>query len=168
MTDKEQDILTTRLALGIDVAVVVLLQAHGCVVEQGDSCLWLTYPAGTTRVEMYPRVHAPRYVVTLPDGYQLEEHADVRSSYSMLYYQPPEEKRHPVRFETIFRYRPGQRVRLLVGPLRGQIRDVQTRQHHAGLDAPPRYLIAGDWYEEQDLVPAEDAPGVDGGEESGQ
>ena len=165
MTYKEHNILVTKLALGINVDVVVLLQDHGCIVEQGDSCLWLTYPVGTTRIEIYPRVHAPRYSVALPDGYRLEEHGDISSGLSLVYYQPPETPRRPLHLETVFRYTQGQRVRVLIGPLRGQIMEVQARQHHTGLERPPRYLIAGDWYEEQDLV-AEDTPAVGEGEES--
>ena len=152
----QKDVLISKLALGIDVEVVALLQAHGCVLEQGDGCLWLTYPPGTIQVEIYPRVHAPRYMVTLPDGYQLEEHGDISSGLRLLYYQPSEGPRAPLRLETVFRYRQGQWVRVLVGPQQGVVAQIQSRQQYAGLERPPRYSLAGAWYEEQDLALAEE------------
>ena len=155
MKEQQQQAITTQLALGIDAEVVALLQAHGCLLEQCNTCLWVTYPLGTRREEIYPRVHTPRYLVTLPDGYQVAEHGDISSGLYLLYYQPPDTPRHPLHLETAFRFKQGQRVRVLVGPEQGRMLQVQGRQLHTGLECPPRYRLEGDWYEEQDLAPVE-------------
>lgn len=158
---------TTKLALGIDREVAALLQAHGCLLEESNTCLWLTYPAGTTYEELYPRVHTTRYLVTLPDGYCLEVQTLVGSDCSIVYYQPPEtEQRRPFHLEACFLYAPQQPVRLLAGPLKGLIFHVEARRPAGGSHEGPRYLICGFWYHEHELAPVDGA--ASGQAEDGQ
>lgn len=54
--------------------VRLFLQQHGCIftlTSQREA--HLTYPAGSTRQELYPRTAECRYRVLLPDGIELRE-----------------------------------------------------------------------------------------------
>ena len=49
------------------------LEQHGCTVEASGEIWTITFPAGTTRQEIFPRAMEMRCEISLPDGYQLFE-----------------------------------------------------------------------------------------------
>src|ERR1700730_16470202 len=57
----------------MDVISQIFLE-HGGTVEDIDEMLFLAhFPAGTTRAELYPRLHSMRYEITFPDGFVIQE-----------------------------------------------------------------------------------------------
>jgi hypothetical protein len=61
------------------------MREHGCeVVENSDYCV-VTFPEGTTRAEIFPRLYNERYQITLPDGFQIREMYDRCKEYSLLF-----------------------------------------------------------------------------------
>jgi len=57
----------------MDVICKLFLE-HGGTIEDLDGTSFLAYfPAGTTRVELYPRLHSMRYEITFPDGFAIQE-----------------------------------------------------------------------------------------------
>ena len=49
------------------------LQAHGCTIHIYSTNVVVSYPAGATSREIYPRTGYSRHIITLPDGIQLQE-----------------------------------------------------------------------------------------------
>jgi hypothetical protein len=62
-----------------------VLREHGCViVEDGEHCV-VTFPEGTMRREVLPRLYNERYMITLPDGFQVREMYDRCQEYSLFF-----------------------------------------------------------------------------------
>lgn len=65
--------------------VARIIRQHGCeIVEHTDYCV-VTFPRGTTRAEIFPRLYNERYQVTLPDGFQLRQMCDRCNEQSLLF-----------------------------------------------------------------------------------
>jgi hypothetical protein len=47
------------------------LSAHSCTLDVGCESILLTFPPGTTKQELYPRINDTRYRVTFPDGWEI-------------------------------------------------------------------------------------------------
>ncbi len=68
----------------IDAAKEIIRQ-HSCeVVEYPDHCMG-TFPEGTIRTELLPRLRDERFEITLPDGFQLIELCDRWRERSLLF-----------------------------------------------------------------------------------
>lgn len=64
------------------------MRDHGCeVVEYADHCI-VTFPEGTMRMEIFPRLYNERYQIMLPDGFQMREMYDRCQEYSLLFLLP--------------------------------------------------------------------------------
>ncbi|GCE14595.1 hypothetical protein [Tengunoibacter tsumagoiensis] len=64
--------------------VRVLLELHGCTfINEGSSCL-IEFPTMTIKQEIWPRALCVRYLITLPDGYQIMEEQPPGEGYSSL------------------------------------------------------------------------------------
>ena len=62
-----------------------VIQEHGCeIVEYADHCV-VTFPEGTMREEIFPRMYNARYTITLPDGIQMREMYDRWQENSLLF-----------------------------------------------------------------------------------
>jgi hypothetical protein len=62
-----------------------IIKEHGCaIVEYADYCV-VTFPEGTTRMEIFPRLYNERYQITLPDGFQIREMFDRCQEQSLLF-----------------------------------------------------------------------------------
>jgi hypothetical protein len=62
-----------------------VIREHGCeIVEDADYCM-VTFPEGTLRVEIFPRLYNERYTITLPDGVQMREMYDRCQEKSLLF-----------------------------------------------------------------------------------
>lgn len=62
-----------------------IIREHGCeIVEHADYCV-VTFPQGTTRTEIFPRLYNERYQVTLPDGFQMREMYDRCEEQTLLF-----------------------------------------------------------------------------------
>ena len=76
-----------RTPLVIDEAKKTM-RDHGCeVVEYADYCV-VTFPEGTMRMEIFPRLYNERYQIALPDGFQIREMYDRCQKYSLLFLLP--------------------------------------------------------------------------------
>ena len=61
------------------------MREHGCViVEDGEHCV-VIFPEGTMRREVFPRLYNGRYIITLPDGFQMREVYERCQEYSLLF-----------------------------------------------------------------------------------
>ena len=59
---------------------------HGCMLdENSDECI-VSFPEGTTRTEILPRMMTEQYRITFPDGYKLQEVYDKHREISILLY----------------------------------------------------------------------------------
>jgi hypothetical protein len=62
-----------------------IIKEHGCaIVEYADYCV-VTFPEGTTRMEILPRLYNERYQITLPDGFQIRQMYDRCQEQSLLF-----------------------------------------------------------------------------------
>ncbi len=62
-----------------------IIKQHGCeVVEYPDHCV-VTFPEGTMRMEILPRLSNERYEITLPDGFRMIEMDDRWQEHSLLF-----------------------------------------------------------------------------------
>jgi hypothetical protein len=65
--------------------VAAVFEVHGCeIVEYAGYCV-VTFPEGTTRTEIFPRLYNVRYQITLPDGFQVREIYDRCREQSLLF-----------------------------------------------------------------------------------
>ena len=63
-----------------------IIVRHGCTLdENADECI-VSFPEGTTRTEIFPRVMTERYRITFSDGYTLQEVYDKYREISILLY----------------------------------------------------------------------------------
>ena len=63
-----------------------IIVRHGCTLdENADECI-VSFPEGTTRTEIFPRVMTERYRITFSDGYKLQEVYDKYREISILLY----------------------------------------------------------------------------------
>jgi len=53
-------------------------------VEDADHCV-VTFPEGTKRAEIFPRMYNERHTITLPDGMQMREIYDRRQEKNLLF-----------------------------------------------------------------------------------
>lgn len=53
--------------------VRALLEQHGVRIEEKQTSCIIHLPPGSTKTEIYPRIHDSRYRVDLPDGFQFYE-----------------------------------------------------------------------------------------------
>ena len=76
-----------KTPLMIDEAKKVMRE-HGCeIVEYTDHCV-VSFPEGTMRTEIFPRLYNERYQITLPNGFQIREMYDRCQEYSLLFLLP--------------------------------------------------------------------------------
>jgi len=62
-----------------------IIKLHGCeVCEYSDQCV-VTFPEGTMRREIFPRLPCERFEITLPDGFQMVEIVDRWQEHSLLF-----------------------------------------------------------------------------------
>ncbi|MFL5705219.1 MAG: hypothetical protein ACJ8AG_20650 [Ktedonobacteraceae bacterium] len=62
-----------------------VIRRYGCeIVEYADHCI-VTFPEGTIREEIFPRMYNARYTITLPDGVQMREMYDRCQEKSLLF-----------------------------------------------------------------------------------
>jgi hypothetical protein len=62
-----------------------VIRRYGCeIVEYADHCI-VTFPEGTMREEIFPRLYNARYTITLPDGVQMREMYDRCQDKSLLF-----------------------------------------------------------------------------------
>ncbi len=62
-----------------------MLKQHGCeVVEHSNHCV-VTFPEGTMRMEILPRLSNERSEITLPDGFRMVEMDDRWREHSLLF-----------------------------------------------------------------------------------
>jgi hypothetical protein len=57
----------------LDQGLEILLKEHGCTIEVDDKRYIVTYPPGTIKQQIFPRVHECRYRLTLPDNFEIRE-----------------------------------------------------------------------------------------------
>jgi len=63
-----------------------IIVRHGCTLdENADECM-VSFPEGTTRTEILPRMMTERYRITFPDSYKLQEVYDKYREISILLY----------------------------------------------------------------------------------
>jgi|SRR6266536_3255089 len=63
-----------------------IIVRHGCTLdENADECM-VSFPEGTTRTEILPRMMTERYCITFPDNYELQEVYDKYREISVLLY----------------------------------------------------------------------------------
>lgn len=59
---------------------------HGCTLEENpDECI-VSFPEGTTRTEIFPRMMTERYHIMLPNGYKLQQVYDRFREINILFY----------------------------------------------------------------------------------
>ncbi|MFL5628696.1 MAG: hypothetical protein ACJ788_24205 [Ktedonobacteraceae bacterium] len=62
-----------------------VIRGYGCeIVEYADHCI-VTFPEGTMREEIFPRMYNARYTITLPDGVHIREMYDRCQEKSLLF-----------------------------------------------------------------------------------
>ncbi len=62
-----------------------IIKQHGCeIFERSDHCV-VTFPEGTMRMEILPRLSNERYEITLPDGFRMVEMDDRWRRQSLLF-----------------------------------------------------------------------------------
>ncbi len=59
---------------------------HGCTLEENPNECNISFPEGTTRTEIFPRMMSERYHITFPDSYRLHEVYDKYREISILLY----------------------------------------------------------------------------------
>lgn len=59
---------------------------HGCTLNEHTHECMVSFPEGTTRTEIFPRMMTARYHITLPDSYKLHENYDKYREISILFY----------------------------------------------------------------------------------
>ena len=65
-----------------------MIKQHGCeIVAHADYCV-VTFPEGTRRAEIFPRLSHERYTLMLPDGFQIREMFDSCQEQSLLFLLP--------------------------------------------------------------------------------
>ena len=63
-----------------------IIVRHGCTLDENtDECI-VSFPEGTTRTEILPRLMTERYRITFPDNYELQENYDKYREISILLY----------------------------------------------------------------------------------
>ncbi len=86
---REQHVTTLKTLLFSCEFIPVLqeiFRLHGGLLEvSGEYCV-ATFPAGTRKVELLPRVRKPRYWITFSDGYLIYEVYNICSQLSHLYF----------------------------------------------------------------------------------
>ncbi len=65
-----------------------MIKQHGCEVYEYPNHCVVTFPEGTRRSEMFPRLPCERYEITLPDGFQMVEMDDRWREHSLLFLLP--------------------------------------------------------------------------------
>jgi len=76
---------TNSKHLFLEVARKIIVR-HGCTLdENADECM-VSFPEGTTRTEILPRMMTERYCITFPDNYELQEVYDKYREISVLLY----------------------------------------------------------------------------------
>jgi hypothetical protein len=63
-----------------------IMLRHGCSLDEYPHECTVSFPEGTTRTEIFPRMMSERYHITLPDSYQLHEIYDKYREISILLY----------------------------------------------------------------------------------
>ena len=54
----------------LDAAAIAALLKHGCFIDLYDVHSEITFPEGTVKEEVWPRVGGGAYNLVLPDGYE--------------------------------------------------------------------------------------------------
>ena len=63
-----------------------IIVRHGCTLDENIDEGMMSFPEGTTRTELLPRMMTERYHITFPDGYKLQEVYDKYREISILLY----------------------------------------------------------------------------------
>jgi hypothetical protein len=63
-----------------------IIEKHGCTLDENTHECIVSFPEGTTRAEIFPRVMTERYRITFPDNYKLQEVYDKYREISILLY----------------------------------------------------------------------------------
>ncbi|MGB8343550.1 MAG: hypothetical protein WCD86_01635 [Ktedonobacteraceae bacterium] len=91
-TSSEQPLASVPLRVITSPAMpreaVVTMKKHGCVFERREADLIITFPPGTTRTEIWPRVWSERYTLCLPDGYCVRQVVMRSERQSLICYTP--------------------------------------------------------------------------------
>ena len=70
-----------------------LLEKNGCrIITTGEHTDIVTYPEGTQRKEIYPRISEPRYLITFLNGFKLREAAPIGKDYMGLFVDDEQDK----------------------------------------------------------------------------
>ncbi len=64
-------VITPPLRPGFFEPVKRIMEAHGGRLEASAERMVVYFPAGTCRVERWPRVLSTRYLIMFPDGYKI-------------------------------------------------------------------------------------------------
>lgn len=71
----------------VEEAIGIMVK-HGCTLEEHPNKCIVFFPEGTTKTEIYPRTMQSRYLIMLPDGYELLEMYDRYREVSLFAYRP--------------------------------------------------------------------------------
>jgi hypothetical protein len=63
-----------------------IMLRHGCTLDEYPHECIVSFPEGTTRTEIFPRMMTERYHITLSDSYKLHENYDKYREISILFY----------------------------------------------------------------------------------
>lgn len=82
-------IVTATFESSMLAEVTRVMQSHGGNVEelrQADKLVGhvLTFPVGTVKTEIWPRVHNSRFEVVTPDGFKVIEHEAINGDHSIV------------------------------------------------------------------------------------
>ena|SRR6266436_7782259 len=97
MTEQAMELKTRKLNLPVEkitklhipklyLEAQVTLMKHGCSVTEGEEGCILEFPQGTTREMSYRANISDVLIITLPDGYKLQEIYDRFQKKSCLHY----------------------------------------------------------------------------------
>ena len=160
---------TTSRMLTSDVERTALGQHDAWQHEYGEcSLLRLTTPARTTHMDLSQGEHVPGSVMIRLHDNERHEQREIAPDLHLPSFSSGEELQHSLLWEIIFRDHLGHWRRSRRGVLCEQSTQQQAHQQPARLASPPRNLIAGEEYEEHDLVSMEDTQVISTEEEHGR
>jgi len=70
--------------------ICIILQAHNCSLEKKGRSCFIAFPPGTTKIEIWPRIHNARFQIILPDKFILYEHEPINKNLPSSLYFPQE------------------------------------------------------------------------------
>ena len=157
----------TSLTLTSDVERTALGQPDEWQQEHGELYFQLNIPA-RPHMDLSPGEHVPGAATTQPHGNESHKLREITTGLHLPSFLSGEESQHLLPWKPVFRDHRGQWGRSRGEALCEQSKQHQARQQSVGLVSPPRYLIEGNWYEEQNLEPIENESEISKGEEPGR